>query len=322
MALNDVGGSVDSSIPRPFTYVVTAFLSVAFYNVLELTFLLFYTFKRRHGLYFWSVLVATWGIAIYSIGFVLKDFKFATDIPAFYVTLIIFGWCCMVSGQSLVLYSRLHLVVRRHAILRFVLTMIVVNAIILHIPTIILCYGANSVQHARFAGPYAIYERIQVTIFFVQEVIISGLYLYTMCRLLYFGGTLSEVHGEAGRRLILHLIYMNITVIILDVTIIVLQLTGRYVLQTAIKATIYSVKLKLEFNILNRLVDLTRHAGEGISSMDYGHSSGFWSGSGDTQVEEGRGHHGAHRRAWRESCPWHVFPVRVKHEVAGPVVDR
>ncbi|KAL2816579.1 hypothetical protein BDW59DRAFT_177320 [Aspergillus cavernicola] len=287
MALNDSGINPSSEIPHPATYAITAFCSIALYNVLELTFLLFFVFKHHKGLYFCSFLVASWGIAIYIVGLMLKHFDLATSIPLFNVTLIVFGWCAMVTGQSLVLYSRLHLIVRRRVILRLVLMMIIINAIILHIPTMILCYGANSVLYRRFSIPYAIYERVQVVIFFIQELIISGLYMYEMGRQFYVGGQLNEMHGEAGRRLMRHLIYMNIIVILLDAAILGLQFSGRYASQTAAKGFIYSVKLKLEFNILNRLVDLAQRTT--TSSSDMNHDSDSPWGSGDHQPEEGFG---------------------------------
>jgi hypothetical protein len=319
MTLPDSGISVNSKIPRPATYAVTAFLSIALYNVIELTCLVFIVFKRYRGLYFWSFLVATWGIAIYSVGFLLNDFDISNNIRLFNVTLIVLGWCAMVTGQSLVLYSRLHLIVHRRLILRLVLGMIIMNAILLHIPTIILCYGANSVLYRRFSLPYGIYERIQVTIFFLQETSISAIYMYQMCRLFYTGrGPLTAIHGdEAGRRLMLHLIYMNVFVILLDVLIVALQFSGRYATQTAAKAFIYSVKLKLEFNILNRLVGVAQRVPR------------RWSDSGDRenasppdfigppeqqqqqerQLEEGR------RRKYL--CPWHLFTIRINEMVAN-----
>lgn len=311
MSLIDVGNNLNSEIPRPTTYAVTSLLSIALYNVLELTFLLFFTFKRRAGLYFWSFLVSSWGIAVYAVGLILKDFHITDNIPAFYATLIVFGWCAMVTGQSLVLYSRLHLIVRRRIILRSVLVMIIVNAIILHIPTIVLCYGANSKDYPRFVFPYAIVERIQVTIFFIQESFISLLYLYYMSKLFYMGGTLSEAHGQAGRRLMLHLIYMNVAVLGLDVCILVLEFTGRYASQTAAKGLIYSVKLKLEFNILNRLVDVARRSSDS-SGPDYGED-----GPGHPQNQDQReGHEGIDICGlWKCSCPWVLFASRVQKAV-------
>ncbi|KAL2828299.1 hypothetical protein BJY01DRAFT_261601 [Aspergillus pseudoustus] len=332
MAISDVGIHIGSDISRPATYAVVAFFSIALYNVLELTFLVFLVFKHHAGLYFWSFLVATWGIAIYAIGFILDDFRVNDSIRMFNVTLIVVGWCAMVTGQSLVLYSRLHLIVRRRIILRFVLGMIITNAILLHIPTIILCYGANSAMYQSFAYPYGVYERIQVTIFFLQETTISAIYMYQMCRLFYTGGSLGNiVYGEAAsRRLMLHLIYVNVIVILLDIAIPALQFSGRYASQTAAKGFIYSVKLKLEFNILNRLVELAqRSRREWSSSGDRENATPPDFGAGQlvdqTQgLGQGTARDGMdpnHRRR-KYQCPWHLFTVRVREVVSDRTAYR
>ncbi|KAJ5263943.1 hypothetical protein N7478_011548 [Penicillium angulare] len=307
MSLNDTGSTLNSELPLPVTYVVSSFLSVAIYNVVELTFALFLTFKRRNGLYFWSFLVATWGIAIYSIGFILKDFNVAKSIPYFYVTLIIAGWCMMVTGQSMVLYSRLHLIVHCRMILWLVLGMIIIDAIILHIPTTILCYGANSPLFVRFSVPYAVYERVQVSIFFVQEVIISGLYVYETYKMLHSEGSISEIHGNAGKRLLLHLIFISVIVIVLDICILILEFTGRYASQTAVKGFIYSVKLKLEFNILNRLVEFVQTPSNLYSDLIYGSRS---RPSLNTEQEERDTNGVRHHRCCYSSV---LFARKVRH---------
>ncbi|KAL4920606.1 hypothetical protein BDW62DRAFT_215867 [Aspergillus aurantiobrunneus] len=308
MPLADAGIGLGSEISRPVTYAITAFLSIALYNVLELTFLLFVVFKRRRGLYFWTFLVATWGIAIYAVGFVLNDFRLADSIRLFNVTLIVLGWCAMVTGQSLVLYSRLHLIVRQRLVPRLVLGMIITNAILLHIPVMVLCYGANSVLYRKFTTPYGIYERIEVAVFFLQETTISGTYMYQMCRLLYTGTstggaitrTIRELRGEeAGRRLMLHLMYINAIVILLDIAILVLQFAGRYSAQTSAKAFIYSVKLKLEFNILNRLVEFAQRS---RSRQDAENTSSSPLNVTEQQPSEDSTRSRHHRRKY--SCPW------------------
>ena len=84
----------------------------------------------------------------------------------------------MVTGQSVVLYSRIHLVVQKEKIFRLVLTMIVVDAIVFHIPTTVMTFGANSNLEAYFTKPYAIMEKIQMTAFSIQETIISVIYAH------------------------------------------------------------------------------------------------------------------------------------------------
>ncbi|KAJ8109768.1 hypothetical protein OPT61_g7215 [Boeremia exigua] len=241
--------------------VVVVFLSVAIYNFLELNVQIFTTFKRRRGLYFWSFTIATWGILFNSIGYLLKHLEI-THKGNVYATIILIGWCSMISGQSVVLYSRLHIVMHNAKRLRAVLIMIIANAIWLHIPIIILVYGANSNNPGPFQQPYSVYEKIQLTVFVVQELIISGLYVYETVNLL----RLEDTIGNNGSRTVLyHLIYVNVLVMLLDFSIVGLEFGNLYEIQTSWKPLVYSIKLKLEFSILNRLVELTRTARSGDS---------------------------------------------------------
>jgi hypothetical protein len=59
------------------------------------------------------------------------------DIINNYITVafILIGWTCMVTGQSLVLYSRLHIIVSNVQKLKWILAMIILDGIILH-PTV------------------------------------------------------------------------------------------------------------------------------------------------------------------------------------------
>ncbi|KAF4636976.1 hypothetical protein G7Y89_g1111 [Cudoniella acicularis] len=252
--MTDAGIGKNSVDSLTTTITIVVFVAIALYNVAELNFIIFGTFKRRSGLYFWSFLVSTWGIAIYSIGFLIKDMNISSQ-GYFYVTFIIVGWCFMVTGQSVVLYSRLHLVLQNTARLRLVLGMIIINGIICHTPTIVMVYGANSNNPEPFLLPYSICERVQVTIFFIQELVISGLYIFHTVKILRPEG---GVRGRTARRIMGHLIYVNVIIVVLDITILGLEYSGLYDIQTAYKGLVYSVKLKLEFSILNRLIELAQ----------------------------------------------------------------
>jgi hypothetical protein len=251
--VRDNGVGDDYKIPYSMALTLMVFMSIAVYNVIELTLMIFLTFKRRNGLYFWSLLVATYGIVLYTFGFFFKFY----DIPVpsmFFLTLIAIGWWGMVTGQSVVLYSRLHLIYRSSADRgRWVLYMIIFNAIICHIPTTVLTYGSNSTHSEPYLRPYMIYEKFQVTVFFIQEVIISGLYVYKTAQILRSEGS---IRGRNGRTVMNHLIWVNVMVIVLDITLISLEYADFYNVQIVYKAAVYSVKLKMEFSILNRLLDL------------------------------------------------------------------
>lgn len=279
-------------IPTTTLNIILLFLLLAAYNVVELTFIIFSTFRSRRTLYFWSFLVATWGIAIYSTGFLIKDIH-ATASYILYCTLIMVGWICMITGQSVVLYSRLHLIVRNPTTLRRVLYMIIGNAIILHPPIIVLIFGSNSSSiPERFIYPYSVFEKIQVTIFFLQEITISALYIIHTLRVL---GPEGQIRGSARRKTMAHLVYVNAAIVLLDITILTLEYKGLYDIQTAYKAFVYSVKLKLEFSILNKLVDLTTRGERGGAGDEMGGGSAARAqretfGGAVRKIREGQGY--------------------------------
>lgn len=72
----------------------------------------------------------------------------------------------MITGQAVVLWSRLHLIVygkRGDKILKWTRNMIVINAFILHIPTTVLTFGSNGMlQTQRFVTGYNIMEKVEV----------------------------------------------------------------------------------------------------------------------------------------------------------------
>lgn len=248
----DNGISTGYKISSTLALAIMAFISIALYNVIELTVAIFTTFRRRNGLYFYSLLVATWGIVPYAVGFFFKFYNVTTS-KMLYLTLIAVGWPCMITGQSLVLYSRLHLIARGTlAGGKWVLVMIITNAIICHIPIIVVLYGANSSNPKPFITPYSVYEKVQVTIFFIQEVIISGIYVYKTAALLRSEGNIRR----NSRKVMMHLVWVNLVIIALDITLLALEYAGLYDIQVTYKAAVYSVKLKMEFSILNKLVDL------------------------------------------------------------------
>lgn len=226
----------------------------------ELNLIIFSTFKRRSGLYFWSFVISTWGVAIWSLGWLMKTTGITAHIPnhyLLYMTFVEVGFVCMVTGQGFVLYSRLHVVVHSWKKLRLCLIMVIVDGIICHVPIAILAFGTNSPNPGPFLVPYAVYMKIQVTIFFIQELILSSIYIHETLKMMRNERRTGVKLGRGGsRELMKHLILVNIVVIALDVTILGLEYNGFYSIQTAYKGMVYSVKLKLEFSILNRLVEM------------------------------------------------------------------
>lgn len=228
---------------------IAAFTAVAWYNVAELNIQVFLTFKRHRGLYFWSLLISSYGCVLHALGFLLKFFQLTSN-DYLSVTIITIGWYCMVTGQAVVLYSRLHLVVREQRILRGILAMIIVDAICFHIPTTILTYGSNSPDAQRYTPAFNVVERLQMTIFCVQEFIISGVYVWSTIRLL------KPVYHGRTRKVMTQLIWINLIIIGMDVCLLAMEYSNIYEIEATLKAMVYSIKLKLEFAVLNQLMTL------------------------------------------------------------------
>lgn len=229
---------------------IAAFTAVAWYNVVELNIQVFITFRRHRGLYFWSLLISSYGCVLHALGFLLKFCRFADQETFLTVTIFTIGWYTMVTGQAVVLYSRLHLVVSNHRILRGVLIMIIVDAICLHIPTTILTYCENSSAFEKYTKAFYIMERLQMTAFCIQEFAISGVYVWATVKIL------RPVSTGRTRKILLQLIWINCIIVSMDLILLGMEYTNQYVIEATLKAMVYSIKLKLEFAVLNQLMSL------------------------------------------------------------------
>lgn len=235
-------------VSRAIAMVIAALFALACYNVVEILISTFTTFRRRQGLYFWSMLVCTLGTLIHAISGFLRYFALAPNFPM--SVLICIGWYAMVTGQSVVLYSRLHLVSTHYEYFRYVRWMIIINACIFHIPTTILFLGSNHGVDS-FITPFNIFERVQLTGFSLQETIISALYIWETLTGLR---PVLLLKGPRGQRVILNLILVNAIAILLDASLLALEYSDHFDIQTSYKPLVYSIKLKMEFTVLNSLV--------------------------------------------------------------------
>lgn len=150
--------------------IVIFFCGLTMYNSIELLALVCTTFKVRSGLYFWSLFIASAGLIPYALGFTLKFMGFMPgDSKWFAIVLLEIGWWTMVTGQSVVLWSRLHLIVvgdRGRIILKATKWMIIVDAIVLHGSTTVVTFGSNgSIATAEFVKAYNVIEKFQMTAF-------------------------------------------------------------------------------------------------------------------------------------------------------------
>ena len=250
---NDSGGIARGPLPEDTTRtaLLVAMLTLAIYMAFIVDLKVLATFKRRNTLYFWSILIASAGIKSHSLGIILKWFvgRCPWTVNTAFAT---FGWWGMVTGQSVVLYSRLHLVMRDQRLLRGILIMIIVNFIVFQIPTTVLTFGSNQQNPGMWLKIYNVFERIQLIVFTLQELIISTIYIQAAIKMLKAG---DSVDNRRTKKL---LIYLNILCIVLDIVFVIEVYTGDWVYKTGTQSLAYAIKLSVEFIVLNKLMDIYR----------------------------------------------------------------
>jgi hypothetical protein len=101
-------GNTTLTTTQTIERVIFAFAGIAMFNAIELSTAIWFRFRQRRGLYFWSLIVATCGILPYTLGLLFKFFGVIRGHPGVYwaIAMVDLGWQCMVTGQSVVLYSR------------------------------------------------------------------------------------------------------------------------------------------------------------------------------------------------------------------------
>lgn len=232
-------------------YIFSAFASIVWYNAIELIVVCFVTFRRYRGCYFWSLLVSSFSLIPHTLGYIFLLFPLGIS-PWLSVTFVLVPWCGMVTGQSLVLWSRLHLVLQSPKVLRAVLCMIIVDVIALHTPVFVLMYGIVSPKADLFTRGYDIMERVQLVGFCIQELVLSGIYVFETAKLLRLRPE------QRHRQILIHLLVINIFILILDIAVVGTEYAGYYAVQVMFKPVAYSIKLKLEYAILGKLVEIAR----------------------------------------------------------------
>ncbi|KAL4928142.1 uncharacterized protein BDV17DRAFT_264890 [Aspergillus undulatus] len=254
MSLHEIPpGLVHGLEGASFTMRMTAavFLTVGLFNSLELIVMVCWTFRSWRGLYFWSLLISSVGIIPYVVGSILHYWNIvplSASLPVAYI-----GFLSIVPVQSFILYSRLYLVFYYQRFLRILFEVIVTVSVLLLVPNSIAIFCSAFTQQPRWNYAYNVTERLQVTGFCVQELIISLLYIWSTVKLL----RLSPEGKCRVKRIMYELLGINAITIALDITIIVVEYLNFYSLQVCLKVLVYSIKLKLEFAILGRLVAVT-----------------------------------------------------------------
>ncbi|OAG15343.1 hypothetical protein CC77DRAFT_463938 [Alternaria alternata] len=251
------------------THLFIAFGAVAIWSTLTLTIRLLTTMKKRSGIYFYSILIATWGLTIRQVGNYIQFYAPRCPWQVGF-TMQQLGWVGMISGFSMVLYSRLTIILESHRARRVVLGMIIFNGCVWHTVMITVLSGMRTTQYAGRPADTRAWkhvhdrvEKVQVVTFAVQDIILSCLYLRAAYQ--YLQGRFTQ--SSKTRSVMCLLLLVQFVAIAFDVAIVFMDFAGYLQLKFIVFSFAYAVKLELEFVALNQLVELSKMGLPGIASM-------------------------------------------------------
>jgi hypothetical protein len=121
--------------------IAAACIGITWYLCAELNFRLLLRCTRR-SLYFWACLLCTWAITIHTLFILLENLSIWKNYGA--TVIIETTWWAFVVTQSIVLYSRLDLVLKDRLLGCCVLWMIMFTATVVGAPTAIFALVAVS----------------------------------------------------------------------------------------------------------------------------------------------------------------------------------
>lgn len=228
----------------------SGFVAMSFLLVVDINIGIWHLFKRKQGLYYWSMMFALFGISVDCLGIVVKYFMpNPLHLWPLYTLCLVGGWSIYAPAQLLVLYSRLHLVNQSQRIQRWVLFMIVASLLFLIAPTWIIAWPAEDPKYSSLWSPRkGVVDRYTQLGFSVIEFIISGIYVRSLF------GLLKRKSSVRQRRVMQDLVYVMVIAVCLDIIVVVLVYINQLGLSHPIQSFSYAVKLKLEFIVLNQLM--------------------------------------------------------------------
>jgi hypothetical protein len=124
---------------------LASFAAISLTSGFEVFSMAWWSFRKHKGLYFWLINAAALGTIVYTTGLIIKFYALIDNVLAI-VAVILIAWVPMVTGQSLVMYSRLHLIMRDARKVRWVLYMICTVGVCFHVPTAVLMLGVSLIQ--------------------------------------------------------------------------------------------------------------------------------------------------------------------------------
>jgi hypothetical protein len=212
-----------------------------------------------------SILVVSLGIIVETVSFILHIFILSIQSPA-YFTIDTVGLIAVLTGFSMVLYSRLHLLTQNHRFMRGILIMISIVSILGLTPAVteMIVLSTGNLSLGLQLSDIASYVQI---IFAVQECVLSSLYIY------FFWGYTNDVPERIKAKIqkevkatFCLLVMAYGWIIMSNVLIYVLDFKKIFLARDLCFNPVYAIKIEIEFFVLNRLVSISQLKRDALSN--------------------------------------------------------
>jgi hypothetical protein len=210
----DLWGSVEIA--------AACFSAMGFLCCLQTFILIGITFRRRSGLYFWSLMGATFAQLCVSFSMFLQTWILVHRLPGIPLAMSTLGYLFFPPFGFLILYSRLHLLFASKRVLRFALILIVLEWALFEFPMALLqtlsIFYPDSTKIARANKLSWEFEEAMYT---TVDLLLCLLYALQVKRI--WGRSEDRTKG-----VLRHVIAMTVLFILLDVSWLVVQNATNY----------------------------------------------------------------------------------------------
>lgn len=199
------------------------------------------------------MLIGTIGCGVDALGVIFKYFVADKRAWPFYTLCLLCGWTMFSLAQLLVLCSRLHLVNQNLTVRKICFGITLSCIVTVTIPNWVVvwpAYNPDPKMSSLWSPRDAIVERYTQLVLTIVELIISGVYVYSLLGLLRVKSSVRQ------RRVMLDLIYVNIITVAFDLLCLIMVYLNQLGTSHPIQTFSYIFKLRLEFYVLNQLMSV------------------------------------------------------------------
>jgi hypothetical protein len=266
---SDAAFSANEHLSGSVATAAACFSAMGLLCCVQMFFLISITFRRRSGLYFWSITGATLAQFCISFSMFLETWVLVDRLPGILYAMSTLGYLFFPVLGYLVLYSRLHLLLASERVLSFALVLIALEWTLAEFPmalleTLSLFYPDSN----KIATAYKLSWEFEEALYPAVDLVLCSLYVLQVKRM--WGHSEDRTKGVLRQ-----VIVMTALLILMDMSWIVIQNAsndnwadavevssfhqiGTRPLANEHKSFLMPVKLQAEMYILNMLTILSR----------------------------------------------------------------